>query len=90
MMAQSAFRCSWTDLSNGASGSAGGFDVDGAFAGLTSPCFSGAEWEVEILEIGLVVWVGFLGDSPRELFDEKSRILVVLEVCGGSCLRNWY
>lgn len=41
MMAQSAFRCSWTDLSNGASGSTGGFDVGSVFADLASPFFSG-------------------------------------------------
>lgn len=63
MMAQSALRCSWTDFSNGASGSAGGFDAEDAFVGFAcsflSGCFVKApgvgEGEVEVeAEVALV------------------------------------
>lgn len=99
MMAQSAFRCSWTDFSNGASGSTDGFDAGGVLVDLGSPFFSGCfveafvdeRGEVEVeAEVVLVGWRGFFGDSPRELVDENTRILEVVEVCGSSWLRNWY
>lgn len=99
MMAQSAFRCSWTDFSNGASGSTDGFDVEGVLVDLVSPFFSGclveapvgARGEVEAeAEVVLFGWRGFFGDSPRELVDENARIFEVVEACGSSWLRNWY
>lgn len=98
-MAQSAFRCSWTDFSNGASGSTDGFDVESVLVDLVSPFFSGclvealvdARREVEVeADVVLVGWRGFFGDSPRELVDEKARILEIVEVCVSSWLRNWY
>lgn len=67
-MAQSALRCSWTDFSIGASGSADGFGGEGALVALTSPFFAGcfvdllvdAEEEVEVeAEVALVGWMGF-------------------------------
>lgn len=98
MIAQSALRCSWTVLSIGANGSTAGVDVEDALVGLSSPFFAGCfvevvdeEGEVEV-EAGaaLAGWIGCFGDSARVLVDENARILEVLEVCGSSCLRNWY
>lgn len=54
MMAQSALRCSWTDFSNGASGSTGGFDAGGVLVILASPFFSGCLVEALVDAIGEV------------------------------------
>lgn len=86
IIAQSALRCSWADLSTGARGSTVGLGVKVSLAGAASPCFEAPSVAVDEVE-DLDGEAGVLGASRGEGVVVNARPLesAVLWVSHGLC-----